>query len=99
MCSRTVSIYNYPLSVRVQLDESYEAVKVTQNGKVSYAVVKVQNGICFADLDVVPDSSDAVVERVALEDVPEEFLPTAPGGDNDDSLDFGGSDKDDSAWS
>ena len=93
------AIYNYPLSVRVQLDESYEAVKLTQNGKVSYAVVKSQNGIYFADLDVVPDSSDAVVEKVALEDVPEEFLPTSPETDNDNSLDFGGSDKDDTAWS
>ena len=92
-------IYNYPLSVRVQLDDSYEAVKVTQNGNVSYAIVKSQNGIYFADLDIVPDSSDAVVERVALEDVPEDFLPTAPETDNDDSLDFGGSNKDDSAWS
>ena len=93
------TIYNYPLSVRVQLDDSYEAVKITQNGNVSYAIVKSQNDIYFADLDIVPDSSDAVVERVALEDVPEDFLPTAPETDNDDSLDFGGSNKDDSAWS
>lgn len=92
-------IYSYPLSVRVQLDESYEAVKVTQNGKVSYAIVKAQNGIYFADLDVVPDSSEAVVEKVALEDVPEEFLPTSPDSDTDETMDFGGSDIDNSAWS
>ena len=92
-------IYSYPLSVRVQLDESYEAVRVTQNGKVSYAIVKAQNGIYFADLDVVPDSSEAVVEKVALEDVPEEFLPTSPDSDTDETMDFGGSDIDNSAWS
>lgn len=92
-------IYNYPLSVRVQLDESYEAVKVTQNGNVSYALVKMQNGIYYADLDIVPDSSEAVVEKVDLDDIPEEFLPAEPGNDDDGSLDFGGTDKDDSAWS
>lgn len=92
-------IYNYPLSVRVQLDESFEAVKITQNGNVSYALVKMQNGIYFADLDIVPDSSEAVVEKVSLDDVPEEFLPAEPDGGNDGSLDFGGTDKDDSAWS
>lgn len=92
-------IYNYPLSVRVQLDESYEAVKVTQNGKVSYAVVKAQNGIYFADIDVIPNSSEAVVEKVAIEDVPEEFLPSSPETSEDGSIDFGGNNKDDNAWS
>jgi len=92
------TVYNYPLSVRVQLDESYEAVKITQDGKISYALVKAQNGIYFADCDVVPNSSEAVVEKVALEDVPEEFLPAEPSGGNGGSMDFGGENKDDSAW-
>jgi len=94
------TVYNYPLSVRVQLDEGYEAVKVTQGGKVSYATVKVQNGIYFADVDVIPDSSEAIVESVPLDEVPEEFLPREPEvDDGNDNIDFGGSDRDDTAWS
>ncbi len=91
-------IYNYPLTVRVQLDESYEAIKITQDGKVSYAIVRMQNGIYFADCDVVPNSSETVIEKVSLEDVPEEFLPATPENGNGGSMDFGGTNKDDSAW-
>ena len=90
-------IYDYPLTVRVQLDESYKAVKVTQGDKVSYAIVRAQNGIYFADCDVVPNGEAAVVVSVSLDEIPEDMLPEVPET-NDGSVDLGGNNKDDDAW-
>ena len=90
-------IYDYPLTVRVQLDESYEAIRYTQNGRVGYALVRNQNGIYFADCEIVPDSSVTVVEGISVDEIPEDMLPETPEN-NDGSLNFGGTNKDDDAW-
>ena len=71
------SVYNFPLTVRIALPEAVKAVKITQNGKVSYAKTEYEayefyGGEYYALCDIVPDSGDAKIEFIPLSDVPEE---------------------------
>lgn len=65
-------IYNYPLTVRVEVPDTFAAVKVVQGDKVSYAETKLVDGKWVADVSVVPDAGDAVITKIAVEDIPEE---------------------------
>lgn len=94
------SIYDYALTVKVKVD-GWAAAKITQGGKLSYAVAK--DGYILAD--ITPDAGDAVIEQIALADVPTvqpdtpkpspDFNfggntptpPTPPAGDDEDDDD------------
>jgi hypothetical protein len=45
---------------------------------------------------IIPDNTDTVIEAIPLSEIP---TPDLPDTDGDVSLDFGGNNKDDSAWS
>ena len=69
-------IYNFPLTVRIKAHEDWQAVKVTQGDRVSYAKVEYEayefyGGEYYALLDIVPDGGEAKVEPIALSDMPE----------------------------
>ena len=63
--------YNYPLSVRVNLPDTYPAVKVVQGDRVTYAVARELDGKWIADVEIVPDGGEAVITKIAVEDIPE----------------------------
>ena len=62
-------IYNYPLTVRVLTPDAWEAVKITQNGTTSYALVKTVDGKRCINASIVPNGGDAVIEQAALSDM------------------------------
>jgi hypothetical protein len=84
------------LTVRISVDADVEAVKITQGERVSYARTVTQNGISFIDAEIIPDNTDTVIESIPLSEIP---TPELPDTDGDGSIDFGGNNKDDSAWS
>ena len=63
-------IYNYPLTVRVGVPESWAAVKLTQGDSSSYAVAKQIDGEWFVDFDIVPDSGAAALTPISPSEVP-----------------------------
>jgi len=75
-------IYNYALTVRVRVPDSWEACKIVQGDNVSYAVVKTADGLNLIDADIVPDGGEATITPVSLSDVPktEEKAPALPIG-------------------
>ena len=75
-------IYNYPLTVRVNVPSSYEAVKVVQGESVNYYACKNIDGKWVADVDVVPNGTQAFVTEAELSDVPKE-------DENEDLVDGG----------
>ncbi len=93
------SLYNFPLTVRISVSVDWEAVKIVQGENVTYARKVTQNGITFIDADIVPDGTEVSVTPIAESDIPVPEAPEVPdSGVNNDSLDFGGSNKDDDAW-
>lgn len=62
-------IYNYPLTVRVLVPDSWQAAKLTQNGKTVYTAVKTVDGRRVADLEVIPGGGEAVIEEASISDV------------------------------
>jgi DNA-directed RNA polymerase subunit RPC12/RpoP len=75
------SIYDYPLTVKVKLDPSASgAAKVTQGDTVGYAYVKSEGDVKYACIDVKPNSEEAVVSIVELEDIPYDKIPEFGGG-------------------
>lgn len=83
-------IYNYPLDVRVDLPDTYPAVRVVQGDRVSYAVAYELEGRWVADISVIPDGGDAVITKIAEEDIPtpEEPTPEEVFEDVDGEYDF-----------
>lgn len=85
-------IYNYPLSVRVDIPDTFAAVKVVQGDNVSYAVAKSLGDRWIVDISVIPDGSDAVITKISPDDIPEED----DGGDvvtppvDDDEIEYDG---------
>ena len=53
--------YDYPLTLKVKIDEGWEGVKVTQNGEVSYGTVKLVDGKKQALVRGVPDRGDIFI--------------------------------------
>ena len=83
------SIYNYPLTVRLEVPYNFAAVKVVQGDRTTYALAKDADGKWVCDVEVVPDGGVASVTRIAIEDIPEtpdEPTVTPPAGDEDDGL-------------
>ena len=67
-------IYNDPLTARLDAADSWEAVKIVQGDRVSYArVEEILWGDRTVDLEIVPDGGAAVVTPIALEDIPEGY--------------------------
>ena len=63
-------IYTYPLTVRVNVPESWKAIKYVQDGRVGYAEAKLVDGKWVADAEIVPDAGEATVTEAALSDIP-----------------------------
>lgn len=57
------SIFNMPLTVRVNLDADWDGVTYTQGGKTMSATAFVDCGVKFAYLDIIPDGGDVKVVR------------------------------------
>ncbi len=103
-------IFNFPLSVKVVVDSSWEAVKVTQGDRVTYAETFTENGLTYAIVDVIPDTTDAIVTSAELTDIPEEpeapatpeteeGTSTPPSVSDDDEINMGdGSVTEDDGW-
>ena len=70
-------IYNYPLTVRVSVPESWAAVKVVQGDRVTYATV---TGGTF-DAEIVPDGGEAIISSTAASNIPEDDSTVAPTPD------------------
>ncbi len=60
------SVFNIALTVKVKVDSTWQAAKITQNGVVSYVTAK--DGYILAD--IIPDAGEAVIEKIALADMP-----------------------------
>lgn len=65
-------IYNYPLTVRLNVPATHSAVKVTQGDNVSYYACKAVDGKWVADIDVIPNGVEAIVTKAELTDVPDD---------------------------
>ncbi len=90
------SLYNYPLTVRISVSVDFEAVKIVQGDRVSYAKKVTQNGISFIDAEIIPDNTNVTITPISISDIPSDSTsPDISGGDN---VDFGGSDKDNNGW-
>ena len=70
------NIYNHALTVRVSVYDSWDTVRITQNGSVNYASVKEIDGVRVIDVNIIPDIGDAIIEPVDL-----------PSGEPDDASD------------
>lgn len=55
------SIYNHELTVRVKVPENWKAVKISYNGKTTYANAKNVDGKSMVDFDIIPDNGSAVI--------------------------------------
>ena len=73
------SIYNYPLTVRVIVPDTWEAAKIVQGESETYARITVENGICYIDAEIIPDGGEVTITPVSADDpsLPEEE-PTVP---------------------
>ena len=70
------SIYNYPLTVRLNAADGWEAVKIVQGDRVSYSKVEYEaypyyGGEYYVHAEIVPDGGVATVTLVSLSEVPE----------------------------
>ncbi|MBQ8583587.1 MAG: hypothetical protein IJ488_03140 [Clostridia bacterium] len=80
-------IYNYPLTVRLTVPDTLEAVRVTQGDRVTYAVCKSLDGRRCADVDIIPDGGVATVTAAALSDLPSDG-EDSDSGEATDTVDF-----------
>ncbi len=91
-------IYNYPLTVRISVDETWEAVKVVQGDRISYAKVFTKGGNTYIDADIIPDKTDAVITQISIDDIPSVDGMTPPDINGGGEVDMGGSNKEDNGW-
>ena len=63
------SVYTEPFEVRVIVPDTWQAVKLTQSGVSENYTVKTVDGRKVADVKVIPDGTDAVIEEASLSDV------------------------------
>ncbi len=75
-------IYNYPLTVRMEVPKGWVAAKIAQGELVTYAKVKTEGGRSVIDTDIIPNGESAFITSVALSSVPEEEekTPASPVG-------------------
>jgi hypothetical protein len=72
------SIYNYPLSVRIEVPASWLYAKVTQGDRNEYLTAYDSNGKWVVDASVVPDGGVALVTPIAKHDIPTDTTVEAP---------------------
>jgi peptidoglycan/xylan/chitin deacetylase (PgdA/CDA1 family) len=56
--------YNYPLTLKLKIGESWEGVKVEQAGNVSYGSIEIVNGVKQALIRAIPDRGPITVTPV-----------------------------------
>ncbi len=66
------AIYDMSLTVRVNIPENWEAVKVVQGDKVSYAYGKFVGNAWIADTEIVPDRGEAYITPITAEQIEQE---------------------------
>ncbi len=71
----TEQIYNYPLTVRVDVPTDWAAIKYVQGNNIGYAEAKVVDGRWVADAELIPDAGEATITEAALADIPAEETP------------------------
>jgi len=64
------AVYNYPLTVRVEVPASWSYVKLTQGSRSAYAEVREVGGKWVVDVDVIPDGGAATLIPITKQDVP-----------------------------
>ena len=57
-------IYNYALTVRIAVPDSWGAVRISQGESVSYASVKEIEGKLYIDADIIPDAGEATISPI-----------------------------------
>lgn len=57
-------IYNYALTVRIAVPDSWGAVRISQGESVSYASVKEIKGKLYIDADIIPDAGEATISPI-----------------------------------
>ncbi len=60
------AIFNYPLTLKTQVQASWSAVRVTQNGKNSIIIPKNESGNYFVYYDAIPDSGQIDLVPITL---------------------------------
>ena len=65
------SVYNYPLTVKLDAAEGWVAVKVVQGDRVSYARVESIGDNPYVYLEIVPDGGVAEVTPISIDEIPE----------------------------
>ncbi len=65
-------IYDYPLTVQLSVDQSWEAVKVVQGETVSYSETFLIGSSVYFNADIIPDGTEAVITPISLSDIPAE---------------------------
>ena len=88
------------------MDASWQAVKIVQGTETTYAYVKTENGLTFADLDIVPNAGNVTVTPIKPENIPTGDKPGVGWDDeievDSDILDFdndgGNGTIDNSSW-
>jgi len=63
-------VYNYPLTVRLGIKDSWSAVKVSQGERTSYSVGCLVNGEWTVDVEILPDGGVATVAPIEPHNVP-----------------------------
>ena len=83
-------IYNFPLTVRLEVPYGFAAVKVVQGDNTTYAIARDADGKWVVDVDIVPDGGEATVTKIAIADIPEaddEPTVTPPADDEEEEDD------------
>ena len=62
------AIYNYPVTIRRPLPQSWQSAKVSQNGQAVDAHIVVVNSIEYVIFDAVPDGGDVVLSKALYGD-------------------------------
>lgn len=64
-------IYNYPLTVRINAPDGWEAVKISQGENIYRAPVKEIDGKAYIDADIIPDAGEATISPITLSEYDE----------------------------
>jgi len=72
------SVYNLPLTVRINVPRSFEAVKAVQGDRTVYANARTLGGERIVELSVIPDGGDMTVTPIPSSEVPPTEAPSLP---------------------
>ena len=83
------SLFDFPLTVRIEAPAAWEAAMTVQGERTSYAIAKYVSGRWVIDAEIVPDGGEAVITPIQASDIPEDSEVVTPPADTDpDKLTF-----------